>query len=575
MRRDNPTDGPTDLRLARHALRGHIRAAMLFSLFVNLLMLTGPLYMLQVYDRVLGSGSVETLVTLTGLAAFLYGMMWGLDALRTRIMARAGARFQTMLEPRAFTAMLMAGVRGGNDADAAEHVRDIHAAMASPLAMAVFDIPFVPVFIAGIWLFHPALGMLALAGGALLIAMAVANQLVGARAARKAGRAQAVAAALAAETRGASDTLRACAMQDAMRDAWLGQRRVATASQMAASDASSLFATGTRALRLFLQSAMLGLAAYLVLLGQLSAGAMIAASILMGRALAPVEVAVAHWPLLGRARMAWQGLATALGRLPAARARTALPRPDARLVLRHVAIVPPGHRKAALQGVSCALGPGQALGVIGPSGAGKSTLLSALTGIWPASEGEITLGGARLAQYPPEALARHIGYLPQRVQVFAGSIACNIARLAPDPSPDAVIAAARRAGAHEMILGLPDGYDTDIGPRGVQLSGGQLQRIGLARALFGDPVLLILDEPNSNLDNAGSDAVNAAIRAHKQAGGAAIIVAHRPAAIAECDLLLMLDAGGQRSFGPKADVLGEVVRNHTQIVAAAAGRGAS
>ncbi|WP_281967044.1 type I secretion system permease/ATPase [Roseovarius nanhaiticus] len=562
---------PSDLRGARRDLRGLVSAAVLFGLFVNLLMLTGPLYMLQIYDRVLGSGSVETLVALTGIAAFLYLMMWALDAVRSRIMARVAAQFSSSVEPRVFQVMLARAEVG--QGDPASDLRAIHAAMASPGAMALFDIPFAPLFIAGIWIFHPSLGLLALGGGAFLIAMAIANQVIVRPTSAAAAGANHQADAFAARIITAADTVRSGGMAEHALARWQDQRRTAMQSHLATTDAGGVFATGTKAFRLFLQSAMLGLAAYLVLRGQLTPGAMIAASILMGRALAPIELAVAHWPLFQRARVGWRTLDAALRHIAPERKRTPLPRPKAQLELRRIAVIPPGERCPALQDISFTLSPGQALGIIGSSGAGKSTLARALTGLWPVAAGDIRLGGAALGQYGPAALARHVGYLPQRVHLFAGTIAENIARLDPAPDAKAVITAARRAGAHEMILALPQGYDTLLGCDGAPLSGGQMQRIGLAQALYGDPVLVILDEPNSNLDNEGSDAVNLAIRSIKETGGAVIIVAHRPAAIAECDLLLMLEAGRQRSFGAKGDVLSEVVRNHTQIVAATGGRG--
>jgi ATP-binding cassette subfamily C protein len=289
----------------------------------------------------------------------------------------------------------------------------------------------------------------------------------------------------------------------------------------------------------------------------------------LGRALAPIEMLVGQWPAVQRARQGWSGLATLLERVHPEGERTELPQPRAHLAVLGVTVVPPGDRQPALRGVNFTLEPGRALGVIGPSGAGKSTLARAVTGLWAPASGRVQLDGASLDQYAPDTLGRHIGYLPQRVQLFEGTIAENIARLAETPNAEAVVAAARRADAHQMITGFPDGYDTRITAGGGRLSGGQIQRIGLARAMYGDPVILVLDEPNSNLDNEGSDAVNTAIRSFKKEGKSVIIVAHRPAAIKECDMLLMLEGGSVRSFGPKDDVLREVVNNRSQITDAA------
>jgi ATP-binding cassette subfamily C protein len=314
---------------------------------------------------------------------------------------------------------------------------------------------------------------------------------------------------------------------------------------------------------------MLGVGAYLVLQGQLSAGAMIASSILLGRALAPIEVLVGQWAVVQRAQEGWGRLAALLSAQPEDMARTALPRPRAMLDISALTVVPPGASRAVLRMVSFKLEPGQALGVIGASGSGKSTLARALIGVWRPIGGTIRLDGATLDQYDPDILGSYIGYLPQRVALFDGTIAENIARLDVSADPAKIVDAARRAAAHDMILKLPDGYDTRVSTIGNRLSGGQIQRIGLARALYGDPVVLVLDEPNSNLDNEGSLALNQAIRAMKAADNAVLIMAHRPAAIQECEVLLMLEDGARRAFGPRDQVLREILKNHGEVTRAA------
>lgn len=566
-----PQPGLPELRAARRSLRGLFWFAALFSIFVNLLMLTGPIYMLQVYDRVLGSRSVETLVALTALVAFLFIMMGILDFARARIMGRAGARFQGLLERRVFDAVLRRAAVSPDDRSAGglNDLRSVQGLLTSPVFMAFFDIPFTPLFLAGIWIFHPWLGMLALGGGAILILVALANQITTRHAQADAARANQHADALASQIQTEAETVQATGMRGAAFNRWQKVRGSALGQQMSASDNAGLFTTSTKAFRLFLQSAMLGLAAFLVLRGELTPGAMIAGSILLGRALAPIEMLVGQWPAVQRARQGWSGLATLLERVHPEGERTELPQPRAHLAVLGVTVVPPGDRQPALRGVNFTLEPGRALGVIGPSGAGKSTLARAVTGLWAPASGRVQLDGASLDQYAPDTLGRHIGYLPRRVQLFEGTIAENIARLAETPNAEAVVAAARRADAHQMITGFPDGYDTRITAGGGRLSGGQIQRIGLARAMYGDPVILVLDEPNSNLDNEGSDAVNTAIRSFKKEGKSVIIVAHRPAAIKECDMLLMLEGGSVRSFGPKDDVLREVVNNRSQITDAA------
>ena len=310
---------------------------------------------------------------------------------------------------------------------------------------------------------------------------------------------------------------------------------------------------------------MLGLGAYLVLQNELTPGAMIAGSILLGRALAPVELAVGQWALVQRARKGWDSLSELLGEVPPEPERTPLPIPKAKVEAQSLTVIPPGEQQAALKSVSFSIPPGSAVGVLGLSGAGKSTLARALTGVWRPAGGKIRLDGASLDNYEPDVLGKHIGYLPQRVQLFEGKIAESISRLSPNPDPEAIIEAAQKAAAHEMILKLPDGYDTQVSATGGRLSGGQIQRIGLARALYGNPVLLVLDEPNSNLDNEGNYALNIAIRTMKAEEKTVMIMAHRPAAIQECDLLLVLDQGVKTAFGPKQDVLKATVQNHQDI----------
>jgi PrtD family type I secretion system ABC transporter len=354
-------------------------------------------------------------------------------------------------------------------------------------------------------------------------------------------------------------------MRNATFTRWQKSRAQALAAQVHAADVSGTFTSMTKTMRLFLQSAMLGMGAYLVLQNELTPGAMIAGSILLGRALAPVEVGLTQWPVVQRGMQGWSNLSELLGTVPPEAPRTELPTPRASLVAKNLTVVPPGQKQASLKSISFDVKLGQAVGVIGPSGAGKSTLARTLTGVWRPAGGSVRLDAAALEHYGSEVLGRHIGYLPQRVTLFDGTIAQNIARLADKPDDSKVVAAAKKAAAHEMILELPDGYDTVVHAGQVRLSGGQMQRIGLARALYDDPVILVLDEPNSNLDNVGSEALNHSIRKMKEAGRSVLIMAHRPAAIQECDLLLVLDSGMRMAFGPKDDVLKGLVKNHRDI----------
>ena len=563
--------GREELRAARKESRHLYWFVGIFGFFANLLMLTGPLYMLQVYDRVLGSRSVETLIALSVLVVFLYGMMGLLDYSRGRIMGRVAARFQARLDRRVFDAVIRKSAVAP-DSSTATGLRDLEAIqrlLSSPVLTAIFDIPWTPFFLAGIWIFHPWLGTLALAGGGILIVVTLINQLVTKRPLAKANTASVDAEAISTQIRSEAEMVQAMGMREAAFDRWQIAREKALQEQIHSADLGGTFTTGTKTFRLFLQSAMLGLGAYLVLQNELTPGAMIAGSILLGRALAPIEQSIGQWALVQRAMKGWDSLAGLLGQVPPEQPRTPLPKPRALLEVQQASVVPPGERQPALKGVTFTVQPGQAVGVIGASGAGKSTLARALTGTWRCAGGKIRLDGAALEQFAPEVLGQHIGYLPQRVQLFDGTIAENIAKLSQSPDAEQVVIAAKKADAHEMILKLPNGYDTRVSSAGGKLSGGQMQRIGLARAMYGDPVILVLDEPNSNLDNEGSEAVNTAIRGMKAEGKAILIMAHRPAAIKECDMLLMLEMGALRAYGPKEKVLKDVVKNHSEITQSA------
>ena len=559
--------GGAELRAARGESRGFYWIVALFSLFANLLMLTGPMYMLQVYDRVLGSKSQETLVALSLLVVFLYTIMGILDFTRGRIMARVGARFQSALDRRVFDAVIRKSAlapdlktqSGLNDLEAIQRF------ITSPVLLAFFDLPWTPIFLAGIFIFHPMLGWMAIGGAVLLILITLLNQFLSRRPQHEAGIAGQEANMLSSQVREEAEMVQAMGMRDAAFSRWEKSRNTALISQIKATDVGGGFSSLTKTLRLFLQSAMLGLGAYLVLQNEMTPGAMIAGSILLGRALAPVEMMLNQWSLVQRAGKGWENLSELLGTVPVEQPRTPLPQPKARLIAKSLTVVPPGEKVAALRGLAFELHPGQALGVIGASGAGKSTLARAVTGVWRPAGGSLRLDAAALEHYDPAILGQHIGYLPQRIQLFDGTIAENIACLANAPDAEKVIQAAKSAAAHEMILELPNGYDTRVSAVQSRLSGGQMQRIGLARAMYGDPVIVVLDEPNSNLDNIGSEALNVAIRGIKARNGAVMIMAHRPAAIQECDMLMVLDKGVVTAFGPRDEVLRNSVKNHATI----------
>jgi ATP-binding cassette subfamily C protein len=556
--------GLLELARVRHGSQRAVAVAFGFSFVVSLLALTAPLYMLQVYDRVLTARSVETLVALSLLMAFLFLILGVLDHARGRIMARVAARLQASLDARVLGAAFRRLAIAPQDIPALAAQRDLDALArfwGSPGLLALFDAPWVPLFLLAILMFHPLLALLALAGGAVLVAMAWASQSRAAPAQLAANQAAVQGDRQAGMLMAEAELVRALGMEDAALARWSGHRHSGLQAGLQAADASGTYSVASRTFRLFLQSATLGLAAWLVLQDQLSAGAMVAVSVLMGRALQPIEQIVVQWPMISRARLARNRLAGLLAQSPLPAPQTPLPRPKALVEVQGLAVTPPEGETPTLRDVSLTLRPGQALGVIGPSGSGKSTLARALTGLWPPDAGSIRLDGARLDQYDAATLGQWIGYLPQRVTLFDGSVADNIARLQADADPKEIVAAAQAAAAHEMILRLPQGYDTAVSSLGSRLSGGQVQRIGLARALYGDPVLLILDEPNANLDSDGAQALNHAIRAAKAAGSAVLIMAHRPAAIQECDLLLVLKDGGVAAFGPRDAVLRDAVRN--------------
>jgi ATP-binding cassette subfamily C protein len=565
------------VRALATAARGLLGPVLAFSALVNLLMLTGPLFMLQVYERVLPSRSAASLYALFGLVGFLYAAMVVLDHARARLVARLGARLARQLEGPVFEAAQRLQQRRPGDPLARAAPGDLDTLqrwLASPVFLALFDAPWVPAYMALIFLFHPLLGWLAVAGAAALLGLAVLNQVVVrgrlAAAADHARAAERLGEALGAE----AGTLAALGMERAAFARWAALRGQALVATIDGSDRAAFFAAASRGLRLFLQSAMLAAGAWLVLAGQLGPGAMIAASIILGRALAPVEQAVGQWGSVQAARLGWHRLGLLLAGWREAPARLALPRPAGMLSAQDLVVMPPGERRASLREVSLQVAPGQCLGVIGPSGAGKSTLARALVGAWPLAAGAVRLDGLALEAWDPEVLGAAIGYLPQRVVLFDGTVADNIARLQPGADPQAVIEAARAAGAHEMILSLPRGYDTPVTGGGSVLSGGQVQRIGLARALYGAPAVVVLDEPDAHLDGAGMAALGAALRALKARGAAVVVVAHRAAALAACDEVLALDGGRVVAQGPRERVLREARLPGGLPVPVPAGQGA-
>ncbi|MEM1343615.1 MAG: type I secretion system permease/ATPase [Pseudomonadota bacterium] len=561
--------GVSELRQALARCRMHFANVGLFSMFVNMLMLTSPLFMLQMYDRVLSSRSIETLVALVVLITGLFIMMGLLEYARSRVLARAGARIQDILDSRVFTMVLRRSISPAERAKPNSLSRDLdslRSLFSGSAPFAFFDLPWTPLFLAIIFLFHPMLGFFAVGCGIVLVTLALLNQIRSREPNTESNRATMAADNMGEAMRQNAEVIQGLGMRDNAMSRWSHFREKALNNQIAASDTTGSYSSATKALRMYMQSLMLGFAGYFVIQGELSPGMMIACSIMMGRALAPIELAINNWATAQRGMNGWKTLSLALEKIPPEPRKTALPVPKGFVEAQKISVLAPGEEVPVLRGISFTIEPGQALGVIGPSGAGKSTLAKVLAGIWRPAAGKVRLDGAALDQWPTDELGRHIGYLSQDVGLFAGTVAENIARLSPKPNDQMVVEAAQRAGAHEMLLQLPQGYDTEIGYGGGRLSGGQRQRVALARALYSDPPLLILDEPNANLDAQGEQALVEAIRDAKSRGKTVVVMAHRPSAIAACDLLLMIDKGLQVDFGPRDEVLKKRTRNYPQLV---------
>lgn len=542
-----------------------LRVVIVFSILTNLLMLTGPLFMLQVYDRVLGSQSEETLIALFGLVAVLYLAYGILEYARGRIVARVGARLQETGQAAVFDASVEAGAKNASARQATQDLDAVGALSSSTAILNIMDVPWTPLFIAAIFLFHPILGWAAVAGAGVLMINALLNQLLTKRAQAKARLASGAAQGFGANAIAGREIIAAQGMLPVMRARWMALRNEAIEASMRAADRTGTFTSGGKAFRLFLQSAMLAIGAWLVLQGDLTAGAMIAASILLGRALSPMEQLIGQWDMVQRGWQAWSSLKALAKTQSAKTTPTPLPRPETGLSGERLSVYRSASDAPILQGVSLTVAPGEVLGIIGPSGSGKSTLVRLLTGIAAPSVGTVRLGGATLDQYSPTDRGRYIGYLPQEVQFFDGTIAENIAGMALAVDAEAVVAAARKASIHDFILSLPHGYDTQMRSDLTVLSGGERQRIALARALFGAPAVLVLDEPNSALDAEGSDALSRAIAAMKEANGAVIVTTHRPGGIAKADRLLVLQDGKVTASGPKDQILKSMLQTATQV----------
>lgn len=548
----------TDLDNATGQIRSSLLVLALFSFAINLLMLTSPLYMLQVYDRVLVSGRIETLVMLTVLAAAALFILGVLDALRSSVMVRMGCWLNDRLGPVLISGGVRAKLAGVNAG--AQPLRDlaqVQSFLSSQGLAALFDAPWTPVFLALIWLLHPALGAFAIGAALLLALLGLLNELMTRNASQTANTTQIVALQQAETTIRNAEVVRAMGMLPGLLERWRASNDSSIAATRSSAERGAAIIGLTKFLRFFVQSATLGLGAYLVLMGEVTGGAMIASSILLGRALAPIEFAMGSWRNISATRIAYARLKTRLQGIPPEPLRIRLPEPYGHISLDHVSYAAPGTKAQVIDNVSLRLTPGEALAVIGPSASGKSTLCRLIAGIAAPSAGEIRLDGSELHHWNQDQLGRYVGYLPQDVELFSGSIRDNISRMAKADDDD-IVQAAMLAHAHEMIQRLPQGYETPIGEAGARLSGGERQRIGLARAVFGNPKVIILDEPNANLDQSGETALAAAVRELKSRGAALMIVGHRPSTLAQADKILFLREGRVELFGQREDVLGRL-----------------
>ena len=558
----------SELSTALAACRSAFIASAVFSGMSNILMLTGAIFMLEIYDRVLPSHSVPTLIALIVIATALYAALGILDLIRSRILGRVGASIDEAISDRVYDALVGLPLKAGNRGDGLQSLRQLDSLRAFLSGMgpiAFFDLPWIPLYLAICFAFHILIGLTALVGAFILCGLTILTEVYTRDSTKQAVTLGLSRNSLAETSRRNAEALVAMGMTRHLAKRWRDTNRKFIASQQKTSDVASGFVSTSKVLRMVLQSAVLAVGAYLVINQQATAGIIIAGSILSARALAPVDLAIANWKGFVAARQSWRALNQLLTLFPAATEPLALEAPENSLSVHFASVAPPGAQKLVASNINFVLNAGSGLGIIGPSGSGKSSLARLLVGVWQPARGKICLDGASLDQWSQDALGRHVGYLPQDVELLTGNIAENISRFHPNAPAEAVIAAAKVAGVHELIVSLPEGYATAIGEQGTALSAGQAQRIALARALYGNPFLVVLDEPNSNLDADGDEALTRAILSVKARKGIVVVVAHRPSAISGLDLILAMNQGQQIDFGPKDEVLAKVLKRPTPL----------
>ncbi|MBS7793013.1 type I secretion system permease/ATPase [Roseococcus sp. SDR] len=549
------------LRAALRASRGALLFAAFFSIGINFLMLVPPLYMMQVYDRVLSSRSEATLITLTVITLGAFLAMGILEVVRSRILVRVSGRLDSILTPLVFENVFRNHVRatGSSRTQPLGDVAMVRQFVAGPGLFAFFDLPFAPIFLGLLFLMHPLLGFLSLGGSVILVLLALASEWTSRQRLAEATRHNVAATNFAETSLRNGDAMTAMGMLGAVKRRWMARHERMLQMQAQASDWAGTLSNATKVVRIALQSLMLGAGALLAIEGKISPGLMIAASIIGSKSLAPIEALIANWGGMVAAQQAWRRLGALLRAGDDEIQPMSLPAPKGQLDVEALVAAPPGAAAAVLRGVSFSLRPGEALGIVGASGSGKSTLARVVTGVWPAAAGTVRIDGAELGQWSREQLGPYIGYLPQDVDLFDGTIAENIARLG-EVDAAAVVAAARMAGIHELILSFPQGYDTLIGESGNRLSGGQRQRVGLARALYGQPTLCVFDEPNSNLDDAGEAQLIEVLQHLRQRQTTTLVIAHRPSILQYVDKIMILQAGQVVFLGPRAEAFARFAR---------------
>lgn len=540
----------------------------LFSFFINLLFLTPTLYMLQVYDRVVGSGSVSTLVMISLIVVVMYAVMAILEFTRTRIMARISTRLDLAMQERLVDVMFRHALHNPRNAstEALADLNTIRGFISGTGIFAFFDSPWFPFYIAVMFMFHPLFGWFAVVAGVLTLGLAFwVDKASSPMMKASHGKAMQSRLLLDRSLRNA-EVATALGVKQGIFSRWQAGHNESLMWQEMGNDRSTVLSTISKSLRMLNQSLILGLGAYLVINMELTAGMMIAGSVLLGRALAPLDQLVGAWKQFAATQQSWSRLNALLASYPKVEERMALPAPTGNVGVHHLTIVPPGGKDAVLRNIVFGVKAGESLAVVGPSGAGKSSLIRALLGLWPAAAGEVRLDGADIRHWDRDQLGQHIGYMPQDVELFDGTVAENIARFG-EVDAEKVLEAARMAGVHELILQLPNAYETLIGPSGGALSGGQRQRIGLARALYGVPSLIVLDEPNSNLDEVGEMALYKALQSLKEKGSTVVIISHRPGVLSQVDKILVLVGGSVTLFGDRQHVLTQLAAKTSQLPA--------